>query len=228
MSEHGSQFSFETQKEFDKHISQSVSSYDALNQLVINIASYFVHKGSNVLDVGCTSGKLLYDLNDKYPESNYYGVDVVDVRKYQGYKFINMDILDIQSMAIDNRKLLPDEIPFMHLVFSVFTMQFIKRENKYEYLQRLHSFLKPGGALILCEKTISSDGLFQEIFNFCHYDQKRESFTDKDILDKQKVLRSIMFCETEDEIVDRCLDIGFKQVSRFFQSLSFKGWILIK
>jgi hypothetical protein len=72
------------------------------------------------------------------------------------------------------------------LVYSIFTMQFLKKSQMFAYLQTIHSGLIQGGALFLCEKIYQDHGAFQEVFSFSHYDYKSKNFNPSDIYSKEK------------------------------------------
>jgi SAM-dependent methyltransferase len=52
-------FSFETITNFDEHIRQSIPNYDLLSDSIISLAPYFLKPYSAVIDLGCSTGKLL-------------------------------------------------------------------------------------------------------------------------------------------------------------------------
>jgi tRNA (cmo5U34)-methyltransferase len=107
-------------------------------------------------------------------------------------------------------------------------MQFLPIKSHTEYCQKIYDGLNKGGAFVLCEKTYQDTGYFQELFTFCHYDYKLDSFSPADILKKQTDLRRIMKPKTEKEIRKILLSVGFSEVSVFWQSFNFVGLIAIK
>ena len=74
-------FTFATREEgFDQHIEQSIRGYSNLWNDVLQLSRYFVEDHTNVVDIGCSTGKLLtsmIDQNDSFaPLANYNGVEV--------------------------------------------------------------------------------------------------------------------------------------------------------
>ena len=43
---------------FDKHIKKSIRNYDQLLQDVADFSRYFVENDTNIVDIGCSTGKL--------------------------------------------------------------------------------------------------------------------------------------------------------------------------
>ena len=74
-------FTFATASEgFDKHILQSVRGYDALWNDVLRYSQYFVENETNVVDIGCSTGKLLESMHSQNlsiaPTTQYIGVEI--------------------------------------------------------------------------------------------------------------------------------------------------------
>jgi len=55
-----------------------------------------------------------------------------------------------------------------------------------------------------------------------HIQEKRKSFYDKEILDKDTQLAISMFCKTEKELLEELSEIG--NVSKVWQSYNFMGF----
>ena len=114
------------------------------------------------------------------------------------------------------------------LVYSIFTMQFLRRDRRNNYLKNIYNGLTHGGALILCEKVYQEHGVMQEMFTFSQYDYKVKSFDAQEILNKEKDLRLIMKPDGYLELLERVRSAGFEKISFFWQSFNFIGIIAIK
>lgn len=217
-------FSFDTIKDFDKHISLSIPNYSHIHELIESMSMYFVKPGTNVYDLGCSTGKLI----DAIRHQSVYKNKIRDV-KYIGYEnssnFANSNF-DISMGDITN----PEETPLENasLVMSIFTLQFLPTKERDKIIERIYKSLNPGGAFICCEKVYIRDGIMQDIFTFSYYDYKKKSFSEKEILDKQRDLRTIMtpLTDGQNEVMFRLA--GFKYIETFFSSLFFRGWVMIK
>lgn len=209
-------FNFETIKEFDNHINNSILGYNILHNLILNISSFFIKKGVVPLDLGCTSGKLVKELNSNF-DCNAIGYDITDAQFLEG--------LDLRKQDISEDGF---EFPEKNLIISVFTLQFIEYKKRLQILKKVYNSLYKNGALIICEKEICKNGIIQECFTFSNYQYKTGNFTPEEILSKEKDLRSIMNpLESEDNIA-LLRRAGFKTIEPFFQSLNFKGYICKK
>jgi tRNA (cmo5U34)-methyltransferase len=213
-------FSFDTIQDFDKHILQSIPNYNVLINMIQSMSGYFVVEDATIYDLGCSTGQLLKSL--PY-ENAKVGVDLsehllpITDPIYEDITFqiedLNNDYWDVDDAC---------------LVYSIFTMQFLKKSRRDNYLQTIYEGLVDGGALFLCEKIYQDNGAFQEVFSFSHYDYKKQSFKESEIYSKEKDLRSIMKPNTNNEILEMLQKAGFSKITAFWQSFNFIGYLAIK
>ncbi|MGJ0697993.1 hypothetical protein ACR75N_04750 [Parabacteroides merdae] len=209
-------FSFDTIGDFDNHISCSITGYEVLHSLIVNISSFFIKKGTIPVDLGCTSGKLVKALQEKYG-CKAIGFDIT------GANFLPGLDLRVQDITLPGF-----EIPRTNLAYSIFTLQFLDVRDRLPLLQRIFDALDKNGALICCEKEVAPNGIIQEVFTFSNYSNKLRQFTPEEILSKEFDLRKIMNCLEPSDNNKLLYDAGFRIVEPFFQSLNFKGYICIK
>jgi tRNA (cmo5U34)-methyltransferase len=60
-------FSFDTINNFDEHIAQSIPNYHTLTEAICDLSTYFMTEDTQVIDLGCSTGKLLERI---YEEKN--------------------------------------------------------------------------------------------------------------------------------------------------------------
>ena len=209
-------FDFSTIKEFDNHISSSIFGYEILHSLIINISSFFIKKDTVPIDLGCTSGKLLKSIEEKY-NCKTIGYDITDNNFIEG--------LDLRKQDITAEDF---EILKTNLIYSVFTLQFIEFEKRLSLLKKVYNSLYKNGVFIFCEKEIAKNGIIQECFTFSNYQYKQEYFDSKEILNKEKDLRYIMNPLESEDNIKLLKEAGFKTIEPFFQSLNFKGYLCKK
>ena len=73
-------FSFAHRDEgFDNHIDQSIRGYSDLHADIVAMSQYFVEDDKNVVDIGCSTGKTIYQMmkqNHSFaPYAMYTGVE---------------------------------------------------------------------------------------------------------------------------------------------------------
>ena len=186
-------FTFAHREEgFDDHIEHSIRGYSHLLGDVVNLSRYFVEDGTNVVDIGCSTGKLtnlIMDTNTHAPNANYVGVEIAtgftkdlekrekDIKsKYPDCSLEFKKEYDIRDYEFDN----------CSLVTSLFTLQFMPLRDRRRLLQDISMGMCSGGALLLSEKTISDTSRIQDMMTFNYYDYKQKHYSTDDILEKEK------------------------------------------
>ena len=223
-------FTFAQREEgFDNHIEHSIRGYTNLWTDILKYSEYFVEDDSSVIDVGCSTGKLLKAMiqqNDFAPRANYFGIEIEedffagfdeDEKNYKNLKYHRGNVLDFDFKDAT-------------LVTSIFTLQFIPEHLRRSIVKKIYDGLRYGGAFIFAEKTVSETPRIQEIRTFTYYDYKREHFTSDDILDKERQLRHMMKLSTRQELMSMCAcaGFGFSKIDSFWQNHGFTGFIAIK
>ena len=77
---HKPDFSFAHREEgFDNHIENSIRGYTNLHDDVIKLSEYFVEDETDVVDIGCSTGKTIYEMmkqNNRFaPLAHYSGIE---------------------------------------------------------------------------------------------------------------------------------------------------------
>lgn len=208
---------------FDKHISNSIRGYDYLWNDVLKLSEYFVEDNTNVVDIGCSTGKLLVRMAEQntFCNCHYIGIEKEKDffpelhRKQSDNFYFHLD--DVRNYSFDN----------CSLITSIFTLQFLSINDRENIFQSVYNGLNVGGAFIFAEKIFSKNPRVQEMMTFMHYEYKRNYFTSDQILDKEKELRHLLKPNTELEISKMCAKIGF-DITPFWRNHNFVGFICIK
>lgn len=228
-------FTFAHREEgFDNHIEKSIRGYNNLHDDVVNLSRYYVEDYTNVVDIGCSTGKTIETMatqNESIaPHAYYVGVEVAtgfyeDMNnrvKVLDNRFPN-NIFDFQFRDIRTY-----EFKNCSLVTSLFTLQFMPPKDREQVIHNIYNGLNEGGAFIFAEKTVADTGRFQDMFTFMFYDHKRKSFTEKDIMDKEVTLRNMLKPNTWNELTDMLYGAGFRNVQSFWRNFLFVGAIATK
>ena len=225
-------FTFAQREEgFDNHIEHSIRGYTNLWNDVLKISDFFIEDESNVVDVGCSTGKLLKSMIDQSSyakKCNFYGIEIEEDffpqfdddeqnPKYSNLRYFRGDVRDFAFKDCT-------------LVTSIFTLQFIPEFQRRDIIKQIYEGLRYGGAFVFAEKTVSECPRIQDIRTFTYYDFKREHFTTDDILDKEKQLRHMMKPVSRRELMNMCMTAGFEleRIDSFWQNYGFTGFIAVK
>ena len=225
-------FTFAHREEgFDEHIEKSIRGYSHLIEDVVSLSRYFVEDETNVIDIGCSTGKMtkaLIDYNlDHSQEAKYIGLEIAEgFEKDLDKRKKELSYYDYVQFLSDDARWY--EYSNCSLVTSIFTLQFMPKTDRKELLQNIYNGLNEGGAFIFAEKTICENALVQDMITFNYYDYKRKSFDTEDIMDKERTLRHMMKPNTWREIEDMLLSVGFSVIQPFWRNHAFVGAIAIK
>ena len=227
-------FTFAHREEgFDNHIEKSIRGYSDLMNDVISLSRYFVEDNTNIVDIGCSTGKntkaMMEYNSDHSPKAKFIGIEIADGfeqdlknRKKElndaGFNNVEFIMKDIRRYQITNA----------NLVTSIFTLQFMPKRDRKQVISGIYSGLNDGGAFIFAEKTICESALVQDMITFNYYDYKRKSFDTEDIMDKERTLRNIMKPNTWNQLSLMLSMAGFSTVQPFWRSHAFVGAIAIK
>ena len=221
-------FTFAHREEgFDNHIDMSIRNYSSLHDDVVNMSRYFIEDDTNVVDIGCSTGKTLASMiaqNVVSPSINYIGYEIAD-----GFQ---EDMSDLMKKH-DNLSLKQKDVRDVHfdncsLVTSLFTLQFMSYKDRCKVIENIYEGLNLKGGFIFAEKIYASDSKIQDMLTFLFYDHKRTNFSADDILDKEFTLRNMLKPNTWMEIQDMLRHAGFRHVQPFWQNHLFVGVIAIK
>ena len=228
-------FTFAQREEgFDDHIEHSIRGYKNLLDDIVSLSRNFVEDETNVVDIGCSTGKLteafVHSNQNFCKYANYIGIELAPSffeeldKRYERmtneYYWANIDFQkkDVRQFKFEN----------CSLVTSIFTLQFMPRKDRFDVIKNIYDGLNFGGAFICAEKTVCEDSRLQEMITFNFYDYKRKHFEASDILEKEKTLRNMLKPNTWKELEGMLQCAGFKTAQPFWRNHMFVGAIAIK
>ena len=225
-------FTFAHREEgFDEHINWSIRGYSDLLEDVISFSRYFVENGTNVVDIGCSTGKVtkaVMEYNEDHaPDAYYVGVEIAE-----GF----FKDLEKRKIALDKKGLVEfifDDVrnyQFYNcsLVTSIFTLQFMSKKDRARVIKDIYDGLNYGGGFIFAEKIDCENSRLQDMMTFNYYDYKRKKFDYDDIMTKERTLRNMLKPNTWKEIENMVLDAGLKAVEQSWKNHNFVGAVAIK
>lgn len=212
--------------QFEEHIKASIPSYEQLMEKCVGLSRRFVQNGTSVIDLGCTTGKLLAAIRKQNeasrPNASYLGIDIEAKfkpfwrqRRASNIRFVRDDIVNCRFYAISYAS-------------SLFTLQFIPSANKLPLLRRIHEGLVEGGGFFIAEKVLASTSRLQDALTYPYYDFKLRQFSEREVLDKERSLRGQMTLWTEDELRKALRMVGFKELEAVWGDFPFLAILAIK
>ncbi|RYG00133.1 MAG: tRNA (cmo5U34)-methyltransferase, partial [Chitinophagaceae bacterium] len=96
-------------------------------------------------------------------------------------------------------------------------------------LKRIFDGLVPGGVLIVSEKVLAEDSLFNRNFIKYYYDYKRRNqYSEMEISQKREALENVLIPYKLSENITMLREAGFSHTETFFKWYNFSGFIAIK
>lgn len=209
-------FSFNSIKNFDEHIAKSIPNYQLLHEAIISLVPYFLTPNDAVIDLGCSTGKLL----EAIP---------FDGRKigYDTSPNLLPSSHGLTTFALNDITTIPSFVD-ASVVLSIFTLQFIKIPHRQELLDKIFSCLTEGGAFFWAEKIYADDAYWEHLLTSAHHDFKRKFFSAEEILNKEQDLRTLMRLQTSDVTKEMAWDAGFRCSALIWKFFNFECHVFVK
>lgn len=210
---------------FDEHVNQSVPMYEEIHNLIGDISTWYLLDGTNMYDIGTSTGKVIHTLKNKHPSKkvNYIGID----NSKEMIEKVSNNLPDAKFIYEDVTE--GFEFKNASLITSVLTMQFIQEDKRQYIINNVYEGLNKGSAFILVEKVIGNNSRFNEIWNDLYHELKlKNGLSEKHVFDKARAIRGIMKPYTVQENTDLLKNAGFKDIDMFFKWNNFVGFIAVK
>ncbi len=208
---------------FDDMLERSVPCYRQVIEMTSAILGRFLAPGDLIYDLGCSTGTTLLELARRLPQPGlrFIGVDSSPAMLEKGAHKAEMFGLGslIEFRTADITTLEPEQSGAFILNY---TLQFIAPSRRIEFLRRLRNGLRPGGVLILSEKTVSPDPILNQTWLDFHLDFKRQNgYSETEIARKRQALEQVLLpCSLEDNL-EMLRAAGFTTVEGFSRWFNF-------
>ncbi len=215
---------------FDDMLSRSVPFYGEIQRMVTELAQDIVVPGSNVYDLGCSTGTTMLMLDSALPQDvNFVGIDdsrdmlvkCEDKLREHGVKRkITLECTDLHTSV---------ELKDASLATMVLTLQFLRPLHRERLIADIYKGLRENGGLILVEKVLGEDSHFNRLFIKHYYDYKRRNgYSETEIAQKREALENVLIPYKLLENRELLLRAGFRYVDVFFKWYNFCGIVAIK
>jgi len=214
---------------FSDMLERSIPELSTMREAVTELAIKYAVPGTEILDLGCSTGDGVRPLVTKFGAANFYVLcdssPAMLAKAREAFKgWVSAGIMRV--MHQDLRDGLPPCHPSVAL--SVLTLQFIPVEHRPRIVKDIYDRLRPGGALIIVEKVLIVDHGLQESIRTLYEDSKqRNGYSRESIEAKRSSLEHVLVPLTAEWNEDLLRTAGFV-VEPFWRRLNFCGWIAIK
>ena len=211
---------------FDDMISRSVPFYDVSSNLITQILVKYLDNQAFIIDLGCSTGALLFKLFEKNPKFRLCGVDnskamqEIAKNKAKAYgskvEFIEADALTFEFNSAN-------------AVILNYTLQFIRPLKRVNFIKKIYDGLEEGGIFILSEKLLYEDKkLSKNMIEIYEEYKEKNGYSKYEIAQKRQALENVLIPFSEDENKKLLKDVGFKVVETIFKWGKFASFMAIK
>jgi len=142
--------SSEVAGDFDQHVREQLPWYDLVTEAVVQIARHYIGKGGVVYDIGAANGNVGRAIGSVLDERQATLVSIDSsaemVDRYDGPGVaLHCDAEDHAYSPFD-------------LAVSMLTLMFMRPSDVPAFIDRLRDSVRPGGALLIIERTLPPAG----------------------------------------------------------------------
>jgi len=215
---------------FDDMLDRSVPFYHEVIQATAKILEHHLRPQDRICDLGCATGTPLLEFARllKDMDLEFIGIDTSPAMlekarlksefysREQSVKFYLEDITKLDRAGTG-------------AFILNYTLQFIRPLLRPQLIERLYALLRPGGVLILSEKTILQDTRLNRCFIEIYHNHKRDrGYSELEIAKKREALENILIPFSNSENIRLLIGAGFKPVESFFQWFNFTSIMALK
>jgi tRNA (cmo5U34)-methyltransferase len=215
---------------FDDMLDRSVPFYREIQRMIAEMAADFAVEGTNIYDLGCSTGNTLLNLDATVPKGvRFIGVDnseemlkrcrqkLAEHGFERAHELVCSDLN--QGVCIQNAS----------MVLMVLTLQFVRPLYRDTLVQAIIQGLHENGCLILVEKVLGEDSVFNRLFIKYYYALKKEhGYSEMEIAQKREALENVLIPYKLLENREMLLRAGFRYCDVFFKWYNFCGIIALK
>ncbi len=215
---------------FDDMLYRSVPFYAEVIAASAQLLDAFLLPGDEVYDLGCATGTTLLEFCRLLPDRDlrFIGIDsstaMLDKARLKAELYSKEDMLSFRAEDITTMEHTDAGAYILN-----YTLQFIRPLQRQDFLTRLYNSLRPGGILLLSEKTISHDRrLNREFIEIYHAFKRKKGYSELEIAKKREALENVLIPFSITENIDILRNVGFTAIESYFQWFNFASFIAIK
>jgi tRNA (cmo5U34)-methyltransferase len=222
-------FGTETAAVFDDMLNRSVPFYDEVQRMIGELVADFAIDGTNVYDLGCSTGATFLQLSELDRNVTFVGIDssaamleradaALKQAQFERPYILREQQID-QDLVIENAS----------VVILSLTLQFVRPLLREKVIQTIANGLNHQGCLILVEKVLASETLINRLFIKHYYEFKRRNgYSDIEISQKREALENVLIPYREEENTRLLQNAGFRAIETFFKWYNFCATVAYK
>jgi len=221
-------------KVFDDMVSRSVPFYNEIQRIQSDLVMNFLPEQDGlVCDLGCSTGTTIDILSQHSlcPNSTrFIGYDNAESMLDKAREKLSEQIAcgRVSLIAADINRL--PQLPPCDVVIVNWTLQFVRPIDREAVLKIIFDALRPGGVLLLSEKTLDNDPLLNRLYidHYLQFKKSQSGYTDLENQRKREALENVLVPYRLDENYQILERAGFSRWGTYFQWFNFACLIAVK
>ncbi len=215
---------------FDDMLDRSIPEYRELQRMVGELAANFAEPDTRVYDLGCSTGITLETLMGAVETPvEFVGLDysppMLERARERLSGFTETHALRLLEADLNDGV----EIENASVVVLNLTLQFVRPLRRDRLIADINRGMNPNGCLILVEKVLGNDSLFNRTFIRLYYEMKRRNgYSETEIAHKREALENVLVPYRVDENFELLARNGFNEADIFFKWYNFCGIVGVK
>ncbi|WKN42589.1 carboxy-S-adenosyl-L-methionine synthase CmoA [Tunicatimonas pelagia] len=215
---------------FDDMVSRSVPFYGEIQRMLTELVADFAQPNQAVYDLGCSTGTTLLNLDPVVdPSVRFVGIDespemlnkcrnnFEQAGLTRNFDLVSADLN--QGITLESAS----------VAIMCLTLQFVRPLYRERLIQDIYRQLNNDGCLIIVEKVLGEDSLFNRLFIKYYYDMKRRhNYSEMEISQKREALENVLIPYKLKENQALLEATGFRYQEVFFKWYNFCGIIAMK
>ncbi len=215
---------------FDDMLERSIPAYRELQRMIGELAGTFAEPGTRVYDLGCSTGITLETLlGAMRVPVELIGLDsspaMLERARQRLAQLEGADRVTLLQADLNDGV----QVENASVVVLNLTLQFVRPLRRDRLIRDINQGMNPNGCLILVEKVLGNDSLFNRTFIRLYYEMKRSNgYSETEIARKREALENVLIPYRVDENLELLSRNGFNQADIFFKWYNFCGIIGVK
>jgi len=224
------QFDSKVASVFDDMLVRSVPFYEEIQRMIFEMVQDFAVDGTHIYDLGCSTGTTLLGIDHTLGKSvKLIGIDNSDEMLAKcREKFEKSGITsEFELLNADLNSRFP--IRNASVVVMILTLQFVRPLYREPLIRSIYQGLNQQGCLLIVEKVLGEDSVFNRFFIEYYYRMKRRhGYTEMEISQKREALENVLIPYKLMENRELILNAGFRCFDVFFKWYNFCGMVAVK
>jgi len=215
---------------FPDMIRRSVPGYTTIIPMIGLITEQYAQNDTACYDLGCSLGastlSMRHGLKDKRCRLIAVDNSPSMIDRCSHYIELDNDKTEIELICEDIRNI---KFKPCSVVTLNFTLQFLPSEDRLALLSTIYKALRPGGVLILSEKTCFDNVEEQSHLEELHWAFKRANgYSDLEVSQKRSALEQVLLPDSILDHQQRLDNAGFLGSHIWYQCFNFMSLIAVK